>query len=46
MDFISVAAYFELTDKDINTVEELVDAIDNVKKNDRRQNIKKRIISF
>ncbi len=32
MDFISVAAYFELTDKDTNTVEELVESINNVKK--------------
>ncbi|KEI78280.1 hydrolase [Clostridium botulinum A2 117] len=46
VDFISVAAYFELTDKDTNTVEELVKAIDNVKKNDRRQNIKEELYHF
>ncbi|EJO5347869.1 hydrolase [Clostridium botulinum] len=46
VDFISVAAYFELINKDTNTVEELVDAIGNVKKNDRKQNIKEELYKF
>lgn len=46
VDFISVAAYFELTDRDENTTEDLVKAIISSEKNDRKQNIKKEIQEF
>ena len=46
IDFISVAAYFELIDKDINTVEELTNAISDVQKYDRKQNIKEELYNF
>ncbi|WP_051414037.1 glycoside hydrolase family 113 [Desulfitobacterium metallireducens] len=39
VDFISVAAYFELTDKETNTVEELVSSIYKTPIFDRHQNI-------
>ncbi|WP_312891142.1 glycoside hydrolase family 113 [Clostridium thailandense] len=47
LDFISIAAYFELTDKQSNidtyTVEELVKAIESTESYTRRQNVKKQI---
>lgn len=47
LDFISIAAYFELTDKQANidtyTVEELVKAIESTESNNRKQNVKKQI---
>lgn len=39
VDFISVAAYFELTDKDTNTVENLVSALYSTQIFDRQQNV-------
>jgi len=39
VDFISVAAYFELTDKDTNTVEDLVSALHSTKIFNRQQNV-------
>lgn len=39
VDFISVAAYFELTDQDTNSVEDLVQAIHSTQVHKRRQNV-------
>lgn len=39
VDYISVAAYFELTDKEINTVEELVSSIYSTSLFERKQNV-------
>lgn len=39
VDFISVAAYFELTDKETNTVDELVRSLHNTTIFDRHQNV-------
>jgi hypothetical protein len=39
VDFISVAAYFELTDKDTNTVEDLVSALQSTLIFNRQQNV-------
>lgn len=39
VDFISVAAYFELTDKDTNSVENLVNAIHSTQIHHRNQNV-------
>lgn len=39
VDYISVAAYFELTDKETNTVENLVDSLNSTQIYDRHQNI-------
>lgn len=46
VDFISIAAYFELSDKPINTVEELVKCINSSTVNNRNQNIKQEIENF
>jgi len=46
VDFISIAAYFELTDKDRNTVEDIVKAIESTEIYNRKQNVKKEIIEF
>ncbi|MFA6809167.1 MAG: hydrolase [Eubacteriales bacterium] len=43
LDFISVAAYFELTDKDTNTVDELVNSIYSTQLFDRNQNVFKEL---
>lgn len=47
LDFISIAAYFELTDKNVkigtNTVENLVGAIENTQSYNRKQNVKEEI---
>jgi hypothetical protein len=47
LDFISIAAYFELTDKsantDTNTVDDLVTAIESTQSYNRKQNIKEEI---
>lgn len=43
VDFISVAAYFELSGKDENTVEELVDDIHSVTAHKRKQNIEQQL---
>ncbi|WP_411683188.1 glycoside hydrolase family 113 [Clostridium thailandense] len=47
LDFISIAAYFELTDKQSNidtyTVEELVKSIESTESYTRKQNVKKQI---
>lgn len=46
LDFISVAAYFELTDKDTNTVEDLAKSIESTEIYNRKQNIKKELKNF
>lgn len=46
LDFISIAAYFELSNKRINTVDELISALYSSTVNNRRQNIKKKYITF
>jgi hypothetical protein len=43
VDFISVAAYFELSSKDENTVEELVDNIKSTTAHKRKQNIEQQL---
>ena len=46
VDFISVAAYFGLTNKETNTTEELTKAIECTILNDRKQNIKQELKNF
>lgn len=46
LDFISIAAYFELTNNETNTVEELEKAIESSTIYDRKQNIKQEIKNF
>ncbi|MGO0903233.1 glycoside hydrolase family 113 [Clostridioides difficile] len=46
LDFISIAAYFELSNKPINTVDELVSALHSSTVNNRRQNIKEEIYNL
>lgn len=46
VDFISIAAYFELSDKATNSVEELVECLRSSKIHDREQNIKQEIENF
>lgn len=43
VDFISIASYFELTDNEINTVDNLVNAIDSSQRYDRKQRIEEEI---
>ncbi len=46
VDFISIAAYFELTDKDRNSVENLMNAISSTQIYYRNQNVKQEIKNF
>lgn len=46
VDFISVAAYFELTNNDTNSVENLVKAISSTQRYNRKQNIKQELQKF
>jgi len=46
LDFISIATYFQLTENDTNTVDNLVASLDSSQRYDRKQNIKKEIKSF
>lgn len=46
VDFISIAAYFELSDKPTNSVEELVECLKSSKIHNREQNIKQEIENF
>jgi hypothetical protein len=46
VDFISIAAYFELTENETNTVENLTKALENTTKFNRKQNIKQEIKNF
>ena len=46
VDFISIAAYFELTDNDTNTVDDLVSSLESTKIYNRKQNVKQEIKNF
>lgn len=46
LDFISIAAYFELTDRETNSVENLVKALHSTQIFDREQNVKEEIRGF
>ncbi|EKQ57442.1 MULTISPECIES: hypothetical protein [unclassified Clostridium] len=46
VDFISIAAYFELTENETNTVDNLVSAIENTQIYNRKQNVKQEIKNF
>ena len=46
VDFISIASYFELTDNEINTVDNLVNAIDSSQRYERKQRIEDEIRAF
>ncbi|MGO0881133.1 glycoside hydrolase family 113 [Clostridioides difficile] len=46
LDFISIATYFELSDKAVNTVDELVSALHSSTVNNRGQNIKEELYSL
>lgn len=46
LDFIAIAAYFELTNSNTNTTENIVNAIENTQIYDRKQNVKKEIKDF
>jgi len=46
LDFISIAAYFELTDNDTNTADNLVSALECSQRYNRKQNIKQEIKNF
>ncbi len=46
LDFISVAAYFELTDKSENTVDNLVNALQSTQRYNRKQNVKQELKNF
>lgn len=46
VDFISIASYFELTDNDTNTVDNLVSALSSSQRHNRGQNIKEQVENF
>lgn len=46
VDFISIAAYFELTDNDTNTVENIVSSLSSSQRYNREQNIKEQVEKF
>lgn len=46
LDFISIAAYFELTNNDSNTVNNLIGALQSTQINNRKQNVKQEIKNF
>ena len=46
VDFISIASYFELTDNDTNTVENLISALSSSQRYNREQNIKEQVENF
>lgn len=46
VDFISIASYFELTDNDTNTVENLVASLSASQRYNREQNIKEQVENF
>lgn len=46
VDFISIASYFELTDNDNNTVENLVSSLSSSQRYNRGQNIKEQVENF
>ena len=46
VDFISIASYFELTDNDTNTVDNLVSSLSSSQRYNREQNIKGQVENF
>ena len=46
LDFISIASYFELTNNDTNTVDNLKDALESTTIYNRKQNVKQEIKNF
>lgn len=46
LDFISIAAYFELTNNETNTVNNLVNSLECTQINDRKQNVEQEIKEF
>ncbi|CDI48893.1 glycoside hydrolase family 113 [Clostridium tetani] len=46
VDFISIAAYFELTDNDTNEVRNLVKALNSTERHNRNQNVKEELKTF
>ncbi|MDV4149902.1 hydrolase [Clostridium sp. AL.422] len=46
VDFISIASYFELTDNDTNTIENLVSSLSSSQRYNREQNIKEQVENF
>ena len=46
VDFISIASYFELTDNDVNTVDNLMKALVSSQRYDREQEIKEQVENF
>ena len=46
LDFISIASYFELTDNNVNTVDNLVSAINSSQRYERGQAIKEEVEAF
>nr|UWI51100.1 hydrolase [Clostridioides difficile] len=46
LDFISIASYFELSDKSVNTVDELVSALHSSTVNNRGQNIREELYNL
>ncbi|UWD48165.1 hydrolase [Clostridioides difficile] len=46
LDFISIATYFELSDKPVNTVDELISALHSSTVNNRGQNIKEELYNL
>jgi hypothetical protein len=46
LDFISIAAYFELTGNDTNTVDNLINSIQSTQIHNRKQNVKQEIKNF
>ncbi|GKU30524.1 hypothetical protein CFB3_26310 [Clostridium folliculivorans] len=46
LDFISIASYFELTENDKNTVDNLVSALQSTQRYNRKQNVKQEIKNF
>ena len=46
LDFISIASYFELTNNDTNTVDDLKDALQSTTIYNRKQNVKQEIKNF
>lgn len=46
VDFISIASYFELTDNDTNTVDNIVSSLNSSQRYNRKQEIKKQVENF
>lgn len=46
LDFISIASYFQLTENDTNSVDNLINALQSTQRNNRKQNVKEEIKRF